>query len=303
MERKHLLQRMTMPLPELERYYRERRKERFDRGEPFRGVALRRVLHPLLLGGMKMLHLLNRQKITILGDKRVPTDRPILFAASHIGWNDIEMIFSSIGDHTWLFWGDPKVSYRTMDGLLLDMNGIIVCDTQDKTDRAIAKANCINWLLQGGNLLIFPEGAWNVTENLPVMPLFPGAAEMAIRTGAEIVPLAIEQYGRSYTVNIGENIRPAAGDEKGSLTVRLRDAMSTLKWEIWESKPPAKRAQFPPDVRERELQSRLHIHYTMGDVNKTRFRTREEREQEDAFAHLDRLIPRRENAFLFRKVP
>lgn len=56
--------------------------------------------------------------------------------------------------------------------------------------------------------MIFPEGAWNVTENLPVMPLFAGAAEMGILTGAEIVPIAFEKYGKDFYVNIGKNISP-----------------------------------------------------------------------------------------------
>lgn len=45
--------------------------------------------------------------------------------------------------------------------------------------------------------MIFPEGAWNISENLLVMKLYTGAAEMAIRTGADIVPIAIEQFGKS----------------------------------------------------------------------------------------------------------
>lgn len=93
MQRKNIIQRLTMPLPELERYYRERRKERFENNEPFGGVKLRKALHPVLVCGLKIIHLFSGQKITVIGDKRVPADRPIIFAATHIGWDDIEMIF------------------------------------------------------------------------------------------------------------------------------------------------------------------------------------------------------------------
>lgn len=41
------------------------------------------------------------------------------------------------------------------------------------------------------------------------MPLYSGTAEMAIRSGAEIVPIAIEEYGKDYYVNIGKNIHLA----------------------------------------------------------------------------------------------
>lgn len=302
MKKKNIFQRMAMPLPELEDYYRERRRVRFENHEPFRGVKLRKVLHPVLVGGMKLLHLLGRQKITILADQRIPTDRPIVYAATHIGWDDIEMILSAIGDHAYLFWGDPKESYKTMDGFLLDLNGIIVCETGDKLDRYIGKETCVKWLARGGNLLIFPEGAWNVTECLPVMPLFGGTAEMAIRTASDIVPVAIERFGNDYTINIGKNI-PASGlelEQKQQLTDRLRDAMATLKWEIWASQPQAKRNDIPPDHRQQELKTLTQGSYTLEVIEATRFHTKAENEQKAAFAHLDKLIPRRENAFLFR---
>lgn len=68
---KNFVQRLTMPLPELEAYYRERRKERFEKALPFAGVKLRKILHPVLVWGMKGKHILDKQKVTILGDKRI----------------------------------------------------------------------------------------------------------------------------------------------------------------------------------------------------------------------------------------
>ena len=219
------------------------------------------------------------------------------------------MILSSIGDHAYLLWGDPRKNYRDINGLLLDINGIIVCDTGDKTDRFIGKENCVKWLEQSGNLLIFPEGAWNITESLPVMPLYPGAAEMAIRTGAEIVPLAIERYGQNYTINIGQNISVAdlTTDHKHQLTEEFRDTIATLKWEIWERRPNAKRAEVPTDYRLqelrelRELQEQMHNVFTMDDIEATRFHTKAEMAQTEVDTIMDKLIPCRENAFLFRR--
>lgn len=95
---------------------------------------------------MKGKHILDKQKVTILGDKRIQTNRPVVYAATHIGWDDIEMILSSIGDHAYLFWGDPHEMYRDINGFLLDVNGIVVCDTGDKSDRYIGKEVCVKWL-------------------------------------------------------------------------------------------------------------------------------------------------------------
>ena len=304
MKKQNLFRRLTMPLPELEEYYVARRQERFEKNDLFGGAGLRKLLHPVLLGAMKLKHRLDKQEITILADHRTPTSRPIIYAATHIGWDDIEMILSSIGDHAYLFWGDPKESYQTVDGLLLDINGIIVCHTDYKPDRRIGKETCIRWLERGGNLLIFPEGAWNITDSLPVMPLYAGTAEMAIRTGAEIVPVAVERYGRDYTVHIGQNI-PTAGMAEGHkfrLTEQLRDAIASLKWEIWSTQALEKRSDIPPNYRQQCVLSVLNTYYTKADIEQTRFHTKAEREQKDAFAHLGKLIPSRENAFLFRNL-
>ena len=253
---------------------------------------------------MRLLHVLHHQTVTVIGDARIPTGRPRIYAATHIGWDDIEMILSTIGDHAYLFWGSPKDNYKNIVGVLLGLNGTIICETLHKEDRHISKETSVRWLSQGRNLLIFPEGAWNVLENPPVMPLYTGTAEMALRSGAEIIPLAIEQYGRDFVINIGQNLRPE-GHDKQTLTAALRDAMATLRWEIWAQKPVTARRSLPADCAaqyrqgfEAQFQNDC---YSLNDIEMTRYHTRAEREQQDAFAHLNALIPRRENAFLLDK--
>ena len=306
MKQKSFFQRLSMPLPELEQYYRNQRQRRFENNEPFRGIKLRKMLHPILVCGLKLMHLISGQKITIVGDKRVPTDRPVIFAATHIGWDDIEMIFTAIGDHAYLFWGDPRESYKTMDGMLLDLNGVIICDTDHKTDRYIGKETCVRWLELGGNLLIFPEGVWNTTENLPVQCLFPGTAEMAIRTNADIIPIAISQVGKEYRVNIGANIscNGFSLSQKQALTESLRETMATLKWEIYETQSITKRNTIPEnfamEYRKLFLEQAQGV-YTWEEFVNMAYRPRNITAPKAAFAHLDYLIPCRENAFLFRK--
>lgn len=72
--------------------------------------------------------------------------------------------------------------------------------------------------------------------SLPVMPLFWGTADIAIKSESTIVPVAIERYGKKYFVNIGRKIdnHLLTKMDKSILTQILRDEMATLKWEIWE---------------------------------------------------------------------
>lgn len=306
--KKNLIERLSMPLPELEKYYRERRRECFENNEPFTGVRFRKMMHPVLVCGLKILHFFKRQKITVIGDKRIPTQKPIIFAATHIGWDDVEMIFSAIGTHAYLFWGDPRESYKTMDGFLLDINGAIICDTDNKNDRYIGKEKCIQWLNQGGNLLIFPEGEWNITENKSVMYLFNGTAEMAIRTGADIVPIAIEQFGKEFRVNIGQNIETTRYqlDSKQKLTDKLRDDMATLKWEIYDTTSIVERKIIPENASEMYKQffiEQANGVFTWQDFCQCVYKPREITPPEEAFGFMKKLEPNKRNAFLFEIVP
>lgn len=270
-----------MPLSDLETYYRMRRAEQYRNGEPVYGIAWRKCIHRLIHFFLVVNRIFSRQKLTVIGDKRKRANRPVIYACTHVGRYDIEMALQLIGEHSYFFMGDPGAVYKNIDGLILWLNGTIFTDTRYKEDRHIGKENCIKVLKQGGNLLIYPEGAWNITENQVVMPLFTGTAEMAIRTGAEIVPIAIEQYGKNYYANIGENISPNnfVLAQKSILTERLRDVLCTLKWDIWEQFPMECRKNLPEDAAQQYLDgimSQSENGYTVEEINRTRYHSKAE---------------------------
>lgn len=130
-------------------------------------------------------------------------------------------------------------------------------------------------------------------------------AEIAIRTKAEIVPVAIEQYGKNYVVNIGKNIDCFRYEifQKQLLTEQLRDAMCTLKWEIIEKYAVDKRSNIAQnywDIFLSDIKSQMGDVYVLEDIEVTRYHGKETSPHE-AFAYLRKLIPRKENAFLFRE--
>lgn len=261
---------------ELERYYREKRAEEYDNGIPIKGIAVRRKIHRILLAVLAINRYFSKNRLCVISDKRTKTDKPIIYACNHIGWDDIELVFAGIEEHCYIFLGDPRGLYRRIEGLLLYLNGVIYCDTDSKTDRHIGKERCIELLQQGGSLLIFPEGAWNVTENEIVMKLFTGTAEMAIRGKAEIVPLAVEERNKTYYINIGKNIDCSRNtlEDKKYVTQRLRDEISTLRWEIWEKLGVSKREDISVNYYEMFLKSVLEQSegiYTLEDINKTKY--------------------------------
>lgn len=289
-------------------YFRLRRKRRFERyGPDAKGIGFHNAMHRIMIPGLMLLRRLEGRKLTVLADRRSTrnTKTPTIYACSHIGGSDIETAFEAIVDPCFLLLGDPGHTYRSFDGLMLGLNGVICLETRDKTDRHIAKERGLALLKQGGSLLIYPEGAWNITENEPVMKLFSGAVAFAQETGADIVPLAVERYGKHYYVTIGTEIHYAdiAGKDAKMVTAELRDTLAALKWEVWEYMGIHSRADLPPDYAEREFYPMFApvSGYTMQDAIETRYRDKNITTPADAFAHLQTLIPRRENAFLFRK--
>lgn len=302
MKRKSILQQLTMPLPELERYHCQRRKQRFAQGKRLRAIRQRAAIYPLFAIFLRLDRLLRRQHITVMGSRKQHTG-PVIYACTHITQNDLENIYEKLGRGCWWFVGDPCVLYKDLSGLLLYLNGSIFMETGDREDRKVAYSRAVEVLRGGGSLMIYPEGARNVSENLPVWELFQGTARMALETGAKLVPIAIEQFDRRFVINFGEELLPADFAGSAALTRRLRDALATLKWEIWEREGLCRRDSLPEGYGETYRQTfakRLAPWDTLESVERTRYHTGAEREQRAVEAHGDGLIPRRENAFLWR---
>ena len=262
----------NMSLKELEAYHFNLRKYDFYHGRALNKIQLRKAIHKILWTGIKVSRYLDKDKLTIMGDKREKRKGPVIYACTHIGGKDVERVFEAIKDHAYLFLGDPKDIYRDFTGKILNGNGVICFETQNKEDRKIAVRRAIELLQKGGSLLIFPEGAWNITETLPVMKLYSGAIKMAKATNVEIVPVAIEQYGNHFYCNIGKNNKDYQNYDIIEAKKILREQLATLKWEIFESQGIHSRREFPDDCREyleqfqQEIVNKCPYGFTVEDV-------------------------------------
>lgn len=114
------------------------------------------------------------------------------------------------------------------------------------------------------------------------------------------------EWRKYHYANVGENISPAGYDleHKHVLTDKLRDALCTLKWEIWEQFSLVSRDLLPSDAVQQlvdGIMSQTNHGYTPEVINRARYHSNTETKPQEVFAHLDTLIPRRENAFLLRE--
>ena len=308
MKKKNIIQILLTKQDELEAYYRELRKYEYDNNIPIKGINIRKKVYKLLSLLLKVNRMIQHQELVILNDKSVTTDKPKIYAVTHVGRYDIEMAIEGVGESAFFLMGDPGSVYKSFDGVLLNVNGTIFFDTDNKIDRNIGKENCIKVLENGGNILMFPEGAWNITENEIVMQLYDGAVDIAIQTGADIVPIAIEQYGKKYCMNIGENI---SYQKNGTYDVKsekrkLRDTLATLKWDIWENfSERVVRNTMSTNAKEQYLDSVMsetENGYTVEEINRTKFHDKDIVKTEQTFEHVANIKVNKNNMFLFTNI-
>ncbi len=244
---------------ELQRYYINKRKWQLEHGTCLHWTGVRNLLHPVLYGLIKLSRrFIDRHKLHILYDKRGSANRrllrkneqkPVIYAMTHIGLYDIQILCEAIRENVYVSLGDPETMYRTGDGLAMYLNGVVYCDNDDKGgDTVVGKATAIAALSKVINLLIAPEGVWDMSANLLALPLFAGVIDMALTVGCDIIPVGIEQYGKSFAIAFGDrtNVNPdskvfATHEERKAHICtqkeRLRDAMATLKWDIICTQP------------------------------------------------------------------
>ena len=154
--------------------------------------------------------------------------------------------------------------------------------------------------------MYFPEGTWNMTPNLPMLPCYWGIVDVAQKSNAVIVPVAADQYGKKFKIKIGSNfdmsIYGNTKEEKAKAITDLRDVLSTLKWEIWETE-----LQMRSNLQGNEWKQycvdrfREWPYFSLEYIDGLIFKPKGVVTAKEAYSHLDTLVPSAANAFLFNK--
>lgn len=290
----------------LELYYKLRNK---DDSRFYSKLSLeqRRKIHSLILGVYKIKNKLGGLSYDLLKDEREQTDRPIIFAVTHVGKFDIEVLSEAIKDHYYLLSGDYEHIQGIIDAPFIALNGVFYFNENVKEDRRNVVDKMVNHLKEGGNLLYFPEGTWNVKESLPVLPCYWGIVDVAKKGNAIVLPIAAEQVGKKFIVNVGKNIDfntyEDTKEDKTKAITELRDTLATLKWEIFESRGNFKREDIKPNEWDEYQQERFKEwpYFSNEYINRLIYKPKNQTTNEEAFSHVKKLVPNKNNAFLFDK--
>ncbi len=272
---------------------------------------IKMLWHYILIFVLMIERLLRGTKIKIVNKEQINIVRgvkgPIIFAPTHCGKFDIQTLAEVLWQYRWsLLSGDPNFLPGTVEGYWLQFHGVIYVDRDDKEWRTRAKQEMITHLRNGGNIMMYPEGTWNLSPNLPMLPLFRGIADIAKETNATIVPFAqeIDDKNKTYYVKIGEPIYPT--EEPLSILEDLRSQMAEMKWSLIEELPFCK-VDYEKDKLysewDRYIEKRLSecSYYTFELSWKYARKEKWQIEREQIQADLSNIRHTKGNAFLFNK--
>lgn len=149
-------------------------------------------------------------RVRVTGAENLPSEGPVVLCSNHISWWDPPNVGCAVTRKVHFMAKEELFQIPILGFLITRMGAFPVRrGTADRT--AIRRA--LEVLRQGGVLGLFPEGTRSRTGRL--RPAEPGAALIAIRSGAPVLPVAIEGPYRPFrpvAVRIGPPLSLAAHD-------------------------------------------------------------------------------------------
>lgn len=292
----HVLRHMTMDeLVDL----KKQRAYAVEAGKPLTRLDGCALLHPLMLTVIKIRRIMQRKKLLRLNERSDICSNAI-FAVNHFCCLDVPSACEAIQSHGIILVG--KQPPKPVDRAFSNLNGTIWVDRHGKESKLCARRAMMDVLQRGKDLIDFPEGTWNLSPNALHLPLYWGIIDIAKQTGKPIIPLCIEYTDGKTLTKFSSPITVSGDDGKQEKAEELSAAFSTLKWDIYEYLPLHHRADISPDEWKKAVQSvidaypKLDLAYERSVIRKIHSSPTE------AFAHLNRLHPSRENGFLMRKL-
>ncbi len=192
-------------------------------------IKFRNCLYPLLMWLSKCKV---KYQIKIINEYVPIKDKPIIFAVNHQAFQDTPIALKATKRRSYIYAGKQKLYWP--DWLFFVLNEVIWVDRKDKRSKTESKGVLIEYLKKGQSILWFPEGTWNLTDNLLIMELKWGIIDVASRGNAQIIPVAL-YYNRAEKicrVNFGKPLCGKILQDKMTAIHMLRDIMGTLYYDM-----------------------------------------------------------------------
>ena len=192
---------------------------------------VRDILFPVILplSGLKI-----RYEVKVVNACELIPNKPVIYACNHSQFSDIPLATRAIGRRNYTLLGKQKL--YLIDRIFFNLLGAIWVDRKNKKETAEVKNKILRYLNRGQSILWFPEGTWNLTENMLMLPMRWGIIEVAHKAGGQIVPMAI-RYDRKNKKCQVKFSPPLYGEQLADYRngiQELRDVMAALRWKLME---------------------------------------------------------------------
>lgn len=182
-------------------------------------------------------------------DSKLLYKGPVIYAVNHTNVSDTPVVFHTLNKQTYILAGTK--SQKLIDSIGFNLNGVVWVDRHSAKSRKKSTEKIYKILSSGGSVMWFPEGTWNLTDNLLMLPMRYGIVKMAAKANVPIVPISIQYVGDKIYSTVGEAITITADEEAITAITRLRDALATMKYEQMEACGVYKRT----DVDKKEFET------------------------------------------------
>lgn len=169
----------------------------FDAG--FRGkyeYFIRRTVRWIIRAGRFLF------PVQIEGKEYLKQKKPAIYVCNHRSYLDIILCYCILGEIPARFLAKKEIKWYHF---LQRRAGTIFVVRENKRSRKASKNTMIHTLLNGGNVLLYPEGTRNRTKS-SLLPFRLSAVYMAQITGCPIVPIVIRKEKDKFMVHVDKPV-------------------------------------------------------------------------------------------------
>lgn len=217
------------------------------------GIKNRKFFAPALRAIYK-----TQSRYKLVKDKIVPLppvegDKGRIFVVNHVQADDVVLGVNVVAESGYVVFGNKYLALDTPNGLGLWAYGVILLDRDNEENRKAAYDKMKFVIENGGNVIIYPEGYWNLdddgkatarhaadghnSENWLMQDFNIGAFRLAQETGCEMVPTVLhyDEVGKKRCYGQRGNIfKISKDDDVFAKKDELRDQMVAMKFEMME---------------------------------------------------------------------
>jgi len=174
-------------------------------------------------------------ELVYLNDSDYPKDGCII-ATNHKGFNDLPILLEAVPE-SFHFFAANDVPMPTGIKFLFMLLGAISFDRNNKDEKQWGLDRMSKICARGHFGAIYPEAVNNFKESLPLFHFWPGVIDIAKNSGKPILPIATFDTEKTVYVKYGKLFEVNACDDRNNAAADLRDIVTTLLWDIWETFP------------------------------------------------------------------